>query len=794
MSLLYTINLDSVAQTYSEATVDHRLDNQPDIAKFTLPGIQSVAFFDDVEIIRKGVTVFSGSVADFDYDVSPGRLNTKILALNELWDLVFYDTGYVTYTDATLGTIVADLIDRTPFKIGTIDSDLYAFTELNIYEGLDEFENYTRTNTKYVFDTDVHTSSNKQAGGAIDIPNGRRISMFWDQDDGYFYMIWYRGNPQYVSSSDGSSWGSEAQVGTAQSAGANICIWWDGAKIYMSHGRGTGCYFSRFTVAGGTISDDTDVNVQIVANPYTPGNIIKDTSGDVWVGTSNGVYKSVDDGQTWGQDLAVAYTLYLMPQTSGAIMAIRVTGGKLKYRIYTTGGGWGGEADVCDCEPDGNSNFTFCGTKGEGDDCHVAWIDQGAVYYVYYNGSSWGSIETVVADGADDTSNDTIVIGLDECGFPYIVYIDDDGDINMLRKIALETWTADPGIEVDGDGSVTEINRMHPFTDRFAIMFKRSTSTDYARFRLMEAGGISLEYANATGWFRSDGKTASGDMVEWGYLLAWDINRAASEFDVLRASDDAVLLNDVSPPVDLEDAGLSELETSIKLRVDFSKTNGYPVVYQWALNERVDIITQTFDYNTTLEGFQIICGIVNGELEMVDGVLSIYSRRGQVRSKTLVVGTHIDRDTLKNSGMMLRNVAEMIGSGDPPTRKEETVYAWDSYSQYGRRGIPIVRKDLSSTSSLQSVGFFYLEAVKQGRKFYHSNVLDSKIMDDIEIGDTVTLQNTWVGTNDALRIVRLLRAFTTKGEASQISFSNLSYELLAIAHMLKIDEIKRWIA
>jgi hypothetical protein len=224
---------------------------------------------------------------------------------------------------------------------------------------------------------------------------------------GYFRVFYVdSGYVKYASSSDGSTWGTPQNVmSVTYTYGQGLSVWTDGTYVYLAYAYLSNLRFVRGTLnADGTITWGSIVTVDSNTDCFHP-SITLDSNGYPWIAyhrrTAYDLYvvkATATNGSTWGtpvllRDLSNYSYQHLVPLANGKLY--------LLYSVYTVnnligvlydGSSWGSDETVAT----GIWGYmTFQAVSNKNDKVYVVYDIPTGNIYVNERTTGWGTATLV---------------------------------------------------------------------------------------------------------------------------------------------------------------------------------------------------------------------------------------------------------------------------------------------------------------------------------------------------------------------------------------------------------------
>jgi hypothetical protein len=271
---------------------------------------------------------------------------------------------------------------------------------------------------------------------------GQKVKCFYAL--GYFRVFYVdsaraRGYVKYSSSSDGSTWSTPQNVlSVSQAYGAGLSVWTDGTYVYLAYGYSTALVFIRGTLnSNGTITWGSAVTVD--SNTSFHPSITLDSNGYPWIAYHRSatydlyvVKATAKDGSTWGtptllRDLTNYSYQNLVPLANGQLYLLYCvfTVNNLLGVLYN-GSTWGSDETVAT----GISYYLqFQAVSNKSDKVYVAYGVSTGEIYVNERTTSWGTAVLVTTRTEDVfpaitwISPDDLFVFWAETGTDHLYYI-----------------------------------------------------------------------------------------------------------------------------------------------------------------------------------------------------------------------------------------------------------------------------------------------------------------------------------------------------------------------------------
>jgi len=604
------LNIDGEEWEYKSLTISEAV-SKIGTWNATLPRVRDITAFAGMTVEKNDVTIFGGRIQEPTHSFSRNGSVNKVRGFDYSIKLTDYITPYSSIVDSDTDTTIDTILTNTPFTYTIEDTFGYeaplVFIDTSL-EMLTDVEVYTDTTIEY----DVNTveipktivDDTLNYGGSS---TGMKRTFFYDGDTKRFY-VWQMDNATkdiyYSHSVDGVNWTTVDS--TATGVGPAWLVAWFDDKIYLIYydGANIDCW-------DGTIADATGVitwanqNDNVIADTIKFGLVFDDTK-HLWIvttGNDGSAYESTDDGATWtkkftGTDdgvrpfCGVGHEIIAIGQkgTDGDMTAIVLDTVANDLEEWT----WDRSA--------GTITFTAKIT----DENDVDWGDlaQNAEFKIYFTWADTGDGElyhTTNESGAwvttllsDSVTGGYVSISCDGDNGSYVGW---SGGANGLF-----IWKLLSGVE-------TQEQEITDYTTPVQISSPRGnlqdgeigvfwaiidTDTDDSTFMLTNPTGIKLIAGAASGSIRTETITASGPMQHWGSMTATGTQLEDTEWSILKAGDNSVLVDGQSYAFDMNEAGVPSTETSIKVFADV--TDGDVLISSILVNEVLDVLSMELDY------------------------------------------------------------------------------------------------------------------------------------------------------------------------------------------------------
>jgi len=346
-----------------------------------------------------------------------------------------------------------------------------------------------------------------------------------------------------------------------------------------------------------------------------------------------------------------------------------------------------------------------------------------------------------------------------------------------------------------------------------AVFFTQvDSNTNDSYFILFGPQYIRLVEAATTGYFQTDSITASGSFVRWGWLVADGVELDDTEWSILKAADDTVLVDGQSVPFDLDVAGVPPTETNIKIRCDVTDTGTDPYVYEYTLSERVDEVYRDLDYENCLDAVNWLANLAEAEtyVTYAGGTYTLHfvdergsDKSGSVTLKTGYVSLYPDvppnitaiSRVLDMSGFA--NSVRVIGGIELNDRVDVYIQDWDDVNSRGEEYWAIIRdNDITTTGMGRTKAAVELSKRNSVTERIEVDFVDMNVANMVEVGDTVHLVAHFLDENldvdGDYRIVSLRRGWGPDGESASASLVNRMGYTEFWNYMKKTDALERW--
>lgn len=230
--------------------------------------------------------------------------------------------------------------------------------------------------------------------------------------NGRFWVFYSDGtNVVYRTSTDGTSWSGKTTVRSDCNSGEIFSIWFDGTYFHYAYCKeeaSAAIYYRRGTPnSDGTVTWSADEQTAVTGSSgvtYYQPTIATDDSGYPWIGyryVSGStkrpyVTKSSSNTGTWSTasgfpvDLtgwnAAEWVVVPVPLTSGKMLVLYNSFGRVIYARQWTGSSWGYTSQTSSATGEGCSNYYSA--VNEGDNVHLVFANSTSIVYTKYTYSS----------------------------------------------------------------------------------------------------------------------------------------------------------------------------------------------------------------------------------------------------------------------------------------------------------------------------------------------------------------------------------------------------------------------
>ena len=789
-----------------------------------LPEVEYLTPFSGITIEREGVEVFGGRLAIPLTSFGSGGSKLKVRGYDYSILLTDYLTPASSIVDTDTDTTLTTILSLTDFNL-SVDSVFSYISEATALDTACEFLEFDFSGTCIEFlasdertievDTDANT-----------LPAGPEFRCSFWADTGTItrFYIFYKtgGNLVYRFSEDcGATWSAEQATGPI-ALGSDVwsLVWYD-SKVYLFlEDAGGNTDFYR-----GTIADLTGVVTlaliagNVFANPIRAGPIF-DNRGYIYVieetGGNGDLWNSWNDGVNWANLLTTTeVAIYLLPRAAdlGDFWIVEHDTGNNDLELWY----WDQDimGNVLDSKIDDLTNLGHISGAQHADyTIELAWTDDGIdLFYAWKTeAGAWSAVQNVTPAGVN-FGDQSFQISADRGVCAYLFAMNAGGfQVRRVKSGVAGSWVALGAI---GPGLAAANFAQSPQTGicdgELAIFGVTLDTDDDVWFSLLDPYGIRIDRGDTTGWFRTDGQTAGGAFVKWGYCIATGIELDDTLWSVLDNAN-VVLASGQGVPFDIDVAGVDPSETTIKFLVDMTDTGTDPYVWEIDFSERVDEVTMDVDHEDCYTALRKWSSLSGGDvwIEKDDGTYTVHvaETRGSDKSAQVVLKnakTGLYPDVLPNIKVVdklddwesYRNKVYMIGSGTGGARVEVEVFNQPEVDLYGSHWLCFRDQDLATDAMARTRAAEIL--TNRGTVVRRLNVefLDTYDAGVIEIGDTVTVAAEFgdddaTKINEAMRIISLTRTWDTGEHVSAQLVSEVKASEL-YSHLVKVSDLERWI-
>ena len=837
---LYKLYLNDALKKYvGSISVNENVDNIGVFnATLKTPEYLNATGFESVSIHRDDVEIFGGRLESPSTPFSQSGTSMPIRGFDHTRRLRDYLTPSQSIVDSSTEDALTAILSDTDFATSLVGDFGYLNQVRNwdtTFEMLTQIESFTDTCLRFnVADQDLlveyDTAITIADFGAWGCHNA-----FWCEGDAggtKRYYIFHRDdsdNIHYYHSEDGAYWDGPNDTGFD----SNSEFWgiaWRDSKVYaFNEDAGNNVDFWRGPIdADGVIGfakeeDDIDAGT-IIQGP------IWDDEGHIWIvvddGAEGAAWESTDDGANWTQLFGSAGVtlpanhrlLAVAPMGSGGdMMAIVSDDGSNdtdEWLWDKSAGTLTKQNEVASTTFVGvqvgqSSSYTFLlSTKGSG---NAAW------YSLKILSNWWGSFAF-----NDYVYYASMYVALS--GDAYFIYNCTPGGywyggsaiVNMyVYSSGSWRWnvTSDPWYTPD----LPVFTSGRWDTDQNGFFYGGTDPVYDGWFGLPALKGIVLNDDSSTGSFLTDTATADASIESWGLLTGDGIQTADGQsvlFDILKAADDSDLLTDLVITADLDEAGLSVLETAVKVQGHLEDFGTAPMVSAVEISEKMDEVSLATDYEDCYTGVAKLADLAGAEFYVTfDGAtytVVFTERRGEDKSDKIILKcstTADEPDTLPNIEVLnvsydwssYANAVRVIGGTVDGVRLEAVVRDAQAIEDFGREvWASIGDGDITNASAARQKAHLELTKRKNVVIRIQGKFVDKYPTGDIQIGDSVTLIGEWADDPDlkisgSHRIVSLTRKSGVGGEEVSASFSNQMKVAQYWGYMSKTEKNERLI-
>jgi hypothetical protein len=631
---------------------------------------------------------------------------------------------------------------------------------------------------------------------------------------GYWYAMCYHigvtSEVGYIWSDDGTNWSAYVPLTADPTRTPYAATLRNGFLYFFNDGNMYKCTVNAGAIVLGAIVGSPPAGVGYLT--------VWDSDGHIWhVNTTGHCQESIDDGVNWSDRFTTTNAIYgIIPKSANGdlwLLEYDAVNNDLELwewdeatdtesyvdQIYDGDGATYPTDAKMDCDPEGNLHFsyvTFDGTTKYRRRLVSGVYDAELTLEAAYA----GLVHKLCVDGG---------------GAAWVGYGKNGATTVTIRKIVdsavSETYTFDAGTVSMYIGCSNLV-----CADTKVVWFSSSVARD-GNMLIFKLDSLELCRGKTSGYFTTDAQSGDGDYEKWG-LLAHDADyESGVSYDILDAGDDSVALSDVVAPADLDALGLDPAITDIKLKGKLAKVGSdYPAVYMMALSERHTKLDIDTDGESVWEALAKIKAQIGGEVQATsDWKVNYLNRIGSDKSASIILRTArsasrpdvaptIQNLVVEGNYSGWANCIRVIGAGVYPARYEAEVK--DSSSVAAQAAIEggngehwkVVRcQDVKSDGMAATKAAIELaEELDNDYLRYSTEFIDTTGAGDIDIGDTVTLIDDPPGcatpVNGAYRIVELSRRWEG-GETTRIALAGRPHGNSYSEHLLKIEDIKRWV-
>src|SRR3989304_3062101 len=328
------------------------------------------------------------------------------------------------------------------------------------------------------------------------------------------WWAWYNATSTsfgWRTSTDGASWSSFTEYGTALQ---NLYdLWYDQTnnKICLVHGVGSGSiYYRQGTANGdGTITGDSaEVLVYAATQSYGP-TVCKDSDGYPWVsfrdtGATSKVCKATTTtGSAWGSPTTLWTSraagnerIKIVPLTGGKMLALSFANSLVvQSRLFN--GSW---ASAVNARKSNAQGYNKADGIADGDNAHLAFLKlttSDIIYAKYAYGSGWGAEETVESAAVHQYPPSITLKSADKTRVFYL----DSQTVIKYRDRESGSWQDAVTIS-DAESTMVNISSStKPISSKICVTWKSGAASPYnVRFEGYDVtGAILKEVADSVG-------------------------------------------------------------------------------------------------------------------------------------------------------------------------------------------------------------------------------------------------------------------------------------------------------
>lgn len=771
--------------------------------------IEALAPFSVITVEREGIEIFGGRIEQPGIDFSRAGSEIRPSGFDYTIRLTDFLTPQASIVDTATATALAAILINTPFTLIIIDTFSY-ITDPTIFDTHCEFIDFTFSNTCIEFEkTDEVLVEAIDEAAACNLPSGPGYrACFWDGTR-HFLLFISAGTLWYTSSTDcGATW---AGVTDTTIAAVDFSTLWDGSFVYLFVRTALGQTQTwRSAIVGAVLTfawRDTGAWGWITSGPHV------DNEGHLWFTVGNSIYESVDGGATWnimGNAGANRTTHYIFQQglQVGDISVIVHNNNLNDLEEWLWDESATNFALVRKIDDLAVVGYVSGGQDGDYGK-HLCWTDgvPALLYNFAAENAAWDTtISMVPGAGFQDFA---FQISADGGLYAYVTTLTAAGW--RVRKTSL----ASPGSWTAMAGPAPGVDRVQsPMTflsdGLYSTFFIAEALDNDIFYMLPDPTGMRLTANETTGYFLTNTITATGAFVKWGYCAATGVQLADTDWSVRLAADGTLLgMGGQQPTFDMDIASGGTVETSIKIRVDFTDTGDDPYVSEISVSEKIDEVTFETDFEDTYTGMKKWVRLSGAEFWLdKNDVLHVAYARGSDKSDRIILKnskTSDYPDVEPNIKVVARNpdwapyanVIYVIGAEGPP-RIEVEVRDQPGIDEHGEHWYCHRDPDIQTTAMAQTVGAIELARRSVVIDRIRAVILDEYDPKDIEIGDWVWVvaefgEDVRTKLNSSMRVVSLNRSWGPSGEQVTLDLINLISASEYWTHLTTISDLTRWV-
>jgi len=819
------LTIDGAEEPYKSLTISESV-SQIGSWSASLPSVRDLAAFAPVTVVKDGVAVFGGRLQEPTNRFSRGGSVNNVRGFDYSVRLTDYLTPYSSIVDSSTATAIDTILANTPFT-ASIESTFGYEYPLVLYNTSLEFMQFIYSNTCIIFDPTAAFEVDEEIHDAITAHLSEPHLRASVVTDAYIFYFWENaaGDIYYDSKklSDQTDKGAtDTTVNT--NTQTHYAVGYDGTYIYLFVEDGAGnTDLYRGTIAGDAVT--FAIRKDNVVAGWIQWAMALDNEGDFWIAYNNAIYESTDGGLNWnnrGNTGGLPIHALFIGEDAGDIHAIVEDAGNTDLEHWQ----WDKSAGTFTFKNKIDDITSLDHVSGGVDtdyNIHVAWEDDFAgaadINYCEYDADAgtWGAVTTVEDHTQSEPAGKQPITGTmqaccDAAGNVYIYWSSQTGNHANLSYLLDDVW-----YNSSNDGWVT-INQScnhiccpQGYMPNNNVAQGVSVTEDVAndlRMQILGFTSVVLGEGVATGSIRSPTITASGAMQRWGSMLAIGTGLTDTEWSILKAADNSVLVDEQPHNFNLNIAGVPATETSIKVYADI--TSGSAAITSILVNEVLDVLSMELDYDTVYEALTKWSKLSGGEFWLdEDDVLHLADTRGTDKSGTVILknartprhpGTppNIKVVDVKTDWTSYVNSIRVLGAGTPPLRAEAFIINDTQVAIYGEHWGVLRDPDLETVEMALSAASHELDRRATILQRIKVEFLDEYDAGTIEIGDTVTLAAMYGDDADTeidapVRIVKLTRTFNSTGEHVSAECVNHVKASEFYRYLGNVSDLLRWI-